>query len=211
MTASRSVWQAQKTREGGKARLLFPSFACTLITGAARLLLTTVERLSLDAGLDWALCDTDSMALAKPHSMDHETFVGECLKVARWFDLFNPYEIKGPLFKVEDINYGAESKDLAPLYCYAISSKRYALFNLDADGEPILRKASAHRLGDKSAPCDEDHAPTSIPKDMRPDILFPAPDAAASLVAAFVLVSVGRGEMPKAMRGGLTDGWPMWL
>ena len=26
----------------------------------------TVERLSLDTGLDWAICDTDSMAIAKP-------------------------------------------------------------------------------------------------------------------------------------------------
>ena len=72
-------------------------------------------------------------------------------------------ETKGPLFKVEDVNYGVGSKDLAPLYCYAISSKRYALFNLGADGAPILRKASAHGLGDKRAPYDEDQAPTSIP------------------------------------------------
>ena len=141
----------------------FHPLLATLITGAARLLLTTVERLSLDAGLDWALCDTDSMAIAKPDGMDHETFVKECLKVAGWFDSLNPYETKGPLFKVEDVNYGVGSKDLAPLYCYAISSKRYALFNLDANGEPILRKASAHGLGDKRAPYDEDHAPTSIP------------------------------------------------
>jgi hypothetical protein len=68
--------------------------------------------------------------------MDHETFVKECLKVASWFDPLNPYETKGPLFKVEDVNCGVESKDLAPLYCYAISSKRYAMFNLDANGEP---------------------------------------------------------------------------
>ena len=36
---------------------------------------------------------------------------------------------------------------LEPLYCYTISSKRYVLFNLDAKGRPILRKASAHGLG----------------------------------------------------------------
>ena len=50
-----------------------------------------------------------------------------------------------------------------PLYCYAISSKRYALFNLGADGAPILRKASAHGLGDKRPPYDDDHGPASIP------------------------------------------------
>jgi hypothetical protein len=154
---------AAKPGKVEKPGSFFHPLLATLITGAARLLLTTVERLSLDAGVDWALCDTDSMAIAKPDEMNQETFIRECLKVASWFDLLNPYEIKGPLFKVEDVNYGVGSKDLAPLYCYAISSKRYALFNLGADGEPILRKASAHGLGDKRAPYDEDQAPTSIP------------------------------------------------
>jgi transcriptional regulator with XRE-family HTH domain len=103
------------------------------------------------------------MALARLDAMAPETFLEESLKAAAWFDPLNPYETKGPMFKVEDVNYGAGSEDLTPLYCYAISSKRYALFNLDADGEPILRKASAHGLGDKRAPYDNDHAPTSIP------------------------------------------------
>jgi DNA polymerase family B len=154
---------AAKPGKVEKPGSFFHPLLATLITGAARLLLATVERLSLDARLDWAICDTDSMAIAKPDGMDHETFVRECLKVAGCFDTLNPYEAKGPLFKVEDVNYGVGSKDLARLYCYAISSKRYALFNLGADGEPILRKASAHGLGDKRAPYDEDHAPTSIP------------------------------------------------
>jgi hypothetical protein len=104
----------------------------TLITGAARLLLATVEQLSLDAGLDWALGDTDSMAVAKPNNMTQETFLEKSLEVARWFDPLNPYETKGPLFEVENVNYGVCSKDLEPLYCYAISSKRYALFNFGA-------------------------------------------------------------------------------
>jgi transcriptional regulator with XRE-family HTH domain len=142
----------------------FHPLLATLITGAARLLLATVERLSLDAGLDWAFGDTDSMAIAKPEGMARETFLEKSLEVTSWFDPLNPYEIKGPLFKVEDVNYGLHSKDLAPLYCYAISSKRYALFNVGANGVPILRKASAHGLGDKRAPYDDDQAPTSIPK-----------------------------------------------
>jgi transposase-like protein len=154
---------AAKPGKVEKPGSFFHPLLATLITGAARLLLTTVERLTLDAGLDWAFGDTDSMAIAKPDDMAHEIFLKESLKVAGWFDPLNPYETKGPLFKVEDVNYGVGSKDVVPLYCYAISSKRYALFNLDADGEPILRKASAHGLGDKRAPYDEDHAPTSIP------------------------------------------------
>jgi transcriptional regulator with XRE-family HTH domain len=140
----------------------FHPLLATLITGAARLMLAMVERLAADAGLDWAFCDTDSMAIAKPDGMDHEAFVNKCLNVIGWFDALNPYEAKGPLFKVEDGNYGVGSKELAPLYCYAISSKRYALFNLDANGEPILRKASAHGLGDKRPPYGADDAPKSI-------------------------------------------------
>ena len=154
---------ASKPGKVEKPGSFFHPLLATLITGAARLLLAMVERLSLDAGLDWAFGDTDSMAVAKPDGMAHETFMEESLKVSSWFDPLNPYETKGPLFKVEDVNYGVGSKDLEPLYCYAISSKRYALFNLGAEGEPILRKASAHGLGDKRAPYDEDKAPKSIP------------------------------------------------
>jgi DNA polymerase family B len=44
----------------------FHPLLATLITGAARLMLAMTERLLLDAGLDWAFCDTDSMAVAKP-------------------------------------------------------------------------------------------------------------------------------------------------
>jgi hypothetical protein len=44
------------------------------------------------------------------------------------------------------------SAELAPLYCLAISSKRYVLFNLDEQGQPIIRKASAHGLGHLMAP-----------------------------------------------------------
>ncbi|MGH9765677.1 MAG: DNA polymerase, partial [Blastocatellia bacterium] len=42
-----------------------------LITSAARLMLAISERLVFDAGLDWAFCDTDSMAIAKPAGMDN--------------------------------------------------------------------------------------------------------------------------------------------
>jgi len=155
---------AAKPRKIEKPGSFFHPLLATLITGAARLMLATVERLALDAGLDWAFCDTDSMAIAKPEGMDHEAFVKECLRVAAWFDPLNPYQANDPLFKVEDANFGIGSDNLAPLYCYAISSKRYALFNLDANGEPVLRKASAHGLGDKRPPYGDDDPPSSIPE-----------------------------------------------
>src|ERR1700731_1005622 len=55
------------------------------------------------------------------------------------------------------------SKGLAPLYCLAISSKRYVLFNLDEQGQPIIRKASAHGLGHLMVPYGSEEARPSIP------------------------------------------------
>jgi hypothetical protein len=40
------------------------------------------------------------------------------------------------------------------LFCYAISAKRYALFNLDGEGRPVLRKWSEHGLGHLLNPID---------------------------------------------------------
>ena len=52
-------------KEEERGRFFHPLLA-TLITGAARLMLAITERLVRDAGLEWAFCDTDSMAIAKP-------------------------------------------------------------------------------------------------------------------------------------------------
>jgi hypothetical protein len=62
---------APKPGKVEKPGSFFHPLLATLITGAARLLLATVEQLSLDAGLDWAFGDTDSMAVAKPNNMTH--------------------------------------------------------------------------------------------------------------------------------------------
>ena len=53
----------------------------TLITGAARLMLMIAERLVLDAGLDWAFCDTDSLAIAKPETMDWPEFTKQVREI----------------------------------------------------------------------------------------------------------------------------------
>jgi hypothetical protein len=140
-----------KVHQIEKPGTFFHPLLATLITGAARLMLAITERLALDAGIDWAFCDTDSMALAQPPAMAYKDFLSRALSVQRWFDPLNPYEQKGPLLKIEDANYriasGRLMETLEPLYCWAVSSKRYALFNLDVNGKPVLRKASAHGLG----------------------------------------------------------------
>jgi hypothetical protein len=146
----------------------FHPLLATLITGAARLMLAISETLAIKAGLDWAFCDTDSMALAKPDEMDDAAFYKAAQSVRDWFTPLNPYEHKEPLFKIEDANYvlrsGKITDKLAPLFCLAISDKRYVLYNMGRDGRPVIRKASAHGLGHLIAPYGEDDAPASIPR-----------------------------------------------
>jgi hypothetical protein len=160
------------TIKGEEPGRYFHPLLATLITGAARLMLTISETLAMNADLDWALCDTDSMALAKPPSMEHAEFLKRAMSVCEWFTPLNLYEQKGPLFKIEDINYdikgGKRTRKLTPLFCFAVSAKRYALFNIDADGRPVIRKASAHGLGHLRAPYQESDAPISIPMPCMP-------------------------------------------
>jgi transcriptional regulator with XRE-family HTH domain len=150
----------------------FHPLLATLITGAARLMLAIAERLAEDAGITWAFCDTDSMALARPDGMDDADFLTRAEQVQDWFTPLNPYEHKGPVFKIEDANYRVErgklTDELEPLYCYAVSAKRYALFNLDGKGRPVLRKASAHGLGHLLPPYREEQAPRKVPKPVVP-------------------------------------------
>lgn len=139
----------------------------TLITGAARLMLDLAERLATEAGLSWVFCDTDSMALAKPEGMAENKFRARADQVREWFTPLNPYATKGPLFKVEEANWGLVNGkidgEIEPLYCFAVSAKRYVLFNLDSQRRPVLRKASAHGLGHLRSPYGNDDAPASIP------------------------------------------------
>lgn len=132
------------------AGAFFHPLLATLITGAARLMLAITEHNATAAGLDWAFCDTDSMALAKPESMPEAEFIEKAKQVQEWFTPLNPYAEPAPLLKIEEYNYGKDKK-LLPLYCLAVSSKRYALFNL-TNGKPELRKVSAHGLGHLRAP-----------------------------------------------------------
>jgi hypothetical protein len=132
----------------------------TLIPGAARLMLALTERLAFERGLNWAFCDTDSMAFANTENLPFDEFVGRVGDVCDWFVPLNPYEPdpkKGAvsILEMEKQNFSKEKgkkKKREPLYCFAISAKRYALFNRDGDGKPIIRKASAHGLGHFSAP-----------------------------------------------------------
>lgn len=141
----------------------FHPLLATLITGAARLMLAITERLIVDQGLDWSFCDTDSMAIAKLNDMGSGEFARRAATVVDWFSSLNPYDFPGSILKIEDVNGSLASGEPDPLYCLAISSKRYALFNYATDGTPIMRKVSAHGLGHLVKPYGEDDAPTNLP------------------------------------------------
>ena len=106
------------------------------------------------------------MAIAKPDGMTNPEFIAKVEAIRHWFAPLNPYAEKGSLLKFEDVNSrlenGKASKTIEPLYCFAISAKRYALFNI-VDGEVIIRKASAHGLGHLLPPYKEADAPAAIP------------------------------------------------
>jgi hypothetical protein len=95
------------------------------------------------------------MAFTKPpgraEEISEERFNEKVQGICDWFEGLNPYEAKGSILEMEDQNFivdlASHLSRLEPLYCYAVSAKRYALFNLGANGEPIIRKASAHGLG----------------------------------------------------------------
>ena len=109
------------------------------------------EHLADGEGIGWAFCDTDSFALARPEGMSDADFIERAERVRQWFEPLNPYEGAGELFKCEEQNFrlagGKPTSQLAPLYCFAVSAKRYALFNLDRHHRPVLRKVSGHGLG----------------------------------------------------------------
>lgn len=139
----------------------FHPLLATLITGAARLMLTLAECKAAEAGIDWVFCDTDGIAFAKPDDMTRSDFIAHTIELCAWFQALNPYGDDEPVLKAEDENFGKRKGDWAsapPLYCYAVSAKRYALFNLQA-GEPLLRKVSAHGLGHLYPPFE---APTDL-------------------------------------------------
>lgn len=139
----------------------FNPLLATLITGAARLMLATAEKLAADQGLDWVFCDTDSIAMARPDDMEETEFHKRANAVIDWFEPLNPYRKQGSILKAEDQNFEPNSKRPMPLYCYAISAKRYALFNIE-NGIPVIRKLSAHGLGQWMPPYEDDNPANGI-------------------------------------------------
>ena len=127
----------------------------TLITGAARLMLALAERNTLDQGLDWAFCDTDSLAVANTGGLAGDDFMQRVAAVRKWFEPLNPYrepdDDQESILQLEKVDFplghNGDMGKLRPVNCLTISAKRYVLFDRNANGEPVVRKASGHGLG----------------------------------------------------------------
>ena len=161
----------------------FPPVAA-LITAGARLVLALIERMVTDAGGAHAFCDTDSMAIvasedgglvACPGGTDRLPDGRDAVRALSWravddiaarLATLNPYDrdaVLGSILKIEDVNFDPRTGDRRQVWCVSIAAKRYALFTLNADGEPtILPGTTRHGLGyliDPRAKPEHDDAP----------------------------------------------------
>jgi hypothetical protein len=130
----------------------FPPLAAC-IAGAARLMLTLLEKCITDAGGAYAFCDTDSMAIVAteagrlvPCPGGSERLGGRnpAIRALSWaeveairerFRTLNPYDraaIPGSILKLEDENLDGNGQQ-RQLWGYAISAKRYTLYTQTAN------------------------------------------------------------------------------
>ena len=132
-------------------------------------MLAIAEHLAYQHDLDWALMDTDSIAFTNPADLPAAEFRKRVEEIREWFQPLDPYQNGRELLELEDVNFalnpdGSRSDELRELVCYAVSPKRYELFNIDPLWRPIIRKASAHGLGFLIPPYQTAEAPRTIPK-----------------------------------------------
>jgi len=136
----------------------FPPVAAS-ITAGARLMLALIEHSLGQAGGAYAFMDTDSIAIvATPDggtvacptaSGDTVTAVSheQVRTLLRRFDSLNPY---GPDVVNDDVSLGrspwkVEHHSLdRPIWCYAIASKRYALYEQTETGPQLVQIADTH-------------------------------------------------------------------
>ena len=152
----------------------------SLITGAARLMLTLLELSVTTLGGTYAMEDTDSMAIvATEHGGaiscpggEHESIQAlswdQVKQISEKFDALSPYDrsaVPDSILKIEDDNRDPVTQEQRQIYCFAISAKRYALFLKNASGAPALLREgknnkedrwSEHGLGHLLNPTDPD-------------------------------------------------------
>lgn len=169
-----SSWDMKVYKPEMPGAYCFPPIG-TLITGAARLILGMLEKLVTDAGGTWAMCDTDSMAIVAsptggclapepaipPREVDSNypeaipvLTYEKVEEIRKRFDALSPYnpEVAGPIPILK--RELPDSFDDPQVFCYAISAKRYAMFNIDDAGDIQIIVNKEHGLGQYMNPED---------------------------------------------------------
>jgi hypothetical protein len=98
----------------------FHPLIATVVTSGASLILSLLETLVEDSGLDWVFVDTDAMAVGKPEGMPHAEFYEKVRDVQQWLQPLYPYSTPGDFLRFEDENYDPATGELQPLYCLSI-------------------------------------------------------------------------------------------
>jgi hypothetical protein len=118
-----------------------------------------------------AYCDTDSLVVAGtkdggvvpcdggPYELANGQYGIRALswkaveKIRKRFEALNPYRTNvGPLLKPEKQNFAADGRTQTKLWFYGVSEKAYAMATFDARGDLVIRKYSAHALGQYRSP-----------------------------------------------------------
>ncbi len=114
----------------------FNPIIATMLTSGARLLLAMAESWLEQHGGFYTFCDTDSMAVSPFHWK----------KLQDYFEPLNPIPEEPGFLKLEKENFDDHGKSRG-LWFYGISTKRYVLYTLSKDGNPVPIKPCAHGLG----------------------------------------------------------------
>jgi len=139
----------------------------SLITAGARLMLALLDHCVSELHGCYVMEDTDSMAIV---ATEHGGLVpcpggpfrmpgGSAVRALSWrevneivarFAKLNPYADKSrSILKIERDNYDPETGKQRQVYCLAISSKCYALFLRDDDGNPVLLQKGVNNHEDR--------------------------------------------------------------
>ncbi|MBB5328427.1 DNA polymerase [Tunturiibacter gelidoferens] len=144
----------------------FPPLA-SLITAGGRLLLAMLEKSVSELNGTYLFCDTDSMCIVATESggsidcdgaegsdQIHTLSWKEVESICNRFRLLSPYDrnIVSDLLKIENVNFNSD-KQQRRLLGYAISAKRYALFERVGEELNII-DPKAHGLGYLYPPAD---------------------------------------------------------
>jgi hypothetical protein len=191
-----------------------PVAAC--ITAAARLMLALLEQAVLDAGGSYVFTDTDSMAIVATEAGGLIPCPGgplrndqgrEAVRALSYVEIdqirerlnaLKPHDtsVRDDLLKLEAHNFDPTTGERRQLYAYAISAKRYALYNL-IDGGWLPRRCSEHGLGHL---LDPTRSPSTNPKADTTKIAELEPAAEEDLGA----------DEETGLRGWICDGWA-WI